>query len=815
MIRKYFTTGSMCACWLIMLAAGFEARSQKPEGDAIQKLTAVKMAEAYKSPDGTILNAKAPKQKGGEPIWVVFSDRDQNQTYLDKNCTKPFNKINFMQAFIVAQETDNQIRLVYYDPSNSPFEERKKGEVGFKPTAEDYGWIPKKNMLLWSVAMVDDSTHYSKKAISVKKIDKVAGLKGLISKGILDLYNYPVAKEEFDNKRDIRLFQYLFILKEDKESKMVLLSKSNRTNTSNANEDVMGWASTDKVHVWDNALCLRINFEPAAIEERNEKKIEVQFFSKAEEARSYKDGNKPKALPFVYNELGNNENENPYYYGFPIIDVVGKDNTIYKTGYVTNTVDKNGSNVFTASRQAKYNELYEDLQKKKENINIVFVLDGSNRNFFKTINVVINDNALIGSTQTRNKYKLGAVIYNDTKAGDDEKFKVLNLGSNKEDFMDRLRSQVDKVPAVPVNRDANGAPIYEALKKACNLFPSQKSTNIIIMTGSTTDPDKSMKPEALSQMIAKQVNMYFYQLINKNGSLYDQYIQDCRYFLKETAKAIDNKFLKEKIASNEVKECELFCPDESCVLKNSGVPGAFFSKDAGESFKPDEILRKTKKMLKDIEDNLNSIISMYDQKTINVGKAAVEIDEEQRKQFIIMLKEAGIKEQDIEIMAKQDNFQLFIEGYTTLVNTKLSHDLLTRTLFMNRKEFQKLSDSFEDLNQSNIASTQRDNLVNTYKEIILQYKGGVDSKQLEGYDLNYFMSLVTSLPKTNNKLFNRTLADLKNIKKTPDEVIQKLKDNFYRINKRLKDLEKNKEYILEQDDETFYWVPETVFHIDD
>lgn len=814
MKKKLNFFGSVFVCGIIFLFSSFEAVSQKIEGDPVVKLIAVKMAEAYKSPTGLIVPAKAPKQKGGEPIWVVYSDRDQNQTYLDRNCTKPFNKINFMQAFIVCQETDNEIRLVYYDPSNSPFEEKKKGEVGFKPTAEDYGWIKKKNMLLWSVAQVDDSTFYSMKAISVKKIDKVGGLKNLISKGILDLYNYPNSKAE-DNKRDIRLFQYMFILKEDKENNMVLLSKSNRTTTSNANEDVMGWASTDKVHVWTNALCLRINFEQAAIDERNDKKIDVQFFSKADEARSYKDGNKPPKLPFVYNELGNNEKQNPYYYGFPIIGVVGKDNTIYKTGYVTNTVDKNGSNVFTANRQARYNELYEDLQKKKENINIVFVLDGANRNFFKTINAVINDNALIGSTQTRNKYKLGAVIFNDTKAGEEERCKVFNLGSNKEDFMDRLRAQVDKVPTVPINRDANGAPVYEALKKACNLFPNSKSTNIIIMTGTTTDMDKSMKPDALNQMITKQVNMYFYQLANKNGALYDQYIMDCRYFLKETAKAIDNKFLKEKIASKEYKECELFCPDESCVLKNSGVPGAFYSKDAGESFKPDEILRKTKKMLKDIEDNLNSIISMYDQKTINSGKAAVEIDEEQRKQFIIMLKEAGIKEEDIETMANQENFQLFIEGYTTLVNTKLSHDLLTRTLFMNRREFQKLQDSFDRLNQSNIASTQRENLVDTYKDIILKYKGGVDPKQLEGYDLNYFMTLVTSLPNTNNKLFNRSLADLKNIKKTPDEVIQKLKDNFYRINKRLKDLEKNEDYILEQDDETFYWVPETVFHIDE
>src|SRR5204863_5589260 len=159
---------------------------------------------------------------------------------------------------------------------------------------------------------------------------------------------------------------------------------------------------------------------------------------------------------------------------------------------------------------------------------------------FKAIQAVLNDNMVIGSgSNGANRYKLGAVIYNDVACGE-ERIQRIAKTANKDDFLERLSEKQNASPC-PINRD-KGAPLYEAIKTACNQFDDNKSTNIIIMTGTSSDTDPTLKAVALNELIKKEAMMYFYQVENKNGPVYDKYIRDCKYFLEETSKAIDKKY---------------------------------------------------------------------------------------------------------------------------------------------------------------------------------------------------------------------------------------------------------------------------------
>ena len=81
--------------------------------------------------------------------------------------------------------------------------------------------------------------------------------------------------------------------------------------------------------------------------------------------------------------------------------------------------------------------------------------------------------------------------------------------------------------------------------------------------------------------------------------------------------------------------------------------------------------------------------------------------------------------------------------------------------------------------------------------------------------MNDFMKLVTGLSGiSQNPLFKKSLVDIENPKKTSDDEIAKLKTAFFNINKQLKEVKKNKSYLLVQDDGLFYWIPEKVFHVD-
>ncbi|MBL0341153.1 MAG: hypothetical protein IPP71_09620 [Bacteroidetes bacterium] len=72
------------------------------------------------------------KITSGEGYWVVYSDREENPTYIDKNCTKQNMRLDFLDRCVVAQESEDAVRLVRFDPANQPFEDKpgsKKGSL--------------------------------------------------------------------------------------------------------------------------------------------------------------------------------------------------------------------------------------------------------------------------------------------------------------------------------------------------------------------------------------------------------------------------------------------------------------------------------------------------------------------------------------------------------------------------------------------------------------------------------------------------------------------------------------------------------------
>jgi hypothetical protein len=824
-IRLSLSVVLYCVCGLLF--------SQSIEGGDIKngKHQLLRKPMAYDMPTGkTIEGEDSKRSTRGEARWTVYSDREDNDTYFDKKCIRKNTTLHFMDCFVVAQETDDAVRLVRFDPVNQPFVEKsgsKKGELVFKSNAEDVGWIKKTRVLLWSSALVNDSTKYTQKAISVKKLENGSNsLESILKKGrgILDLFTYPDAgkRERYAAGKDITLFQYLFVLKSDPATKMLLVAKEYRITPSGYIDEVLGWAPENQLQIWDNAVCLRINFDDAAVQERQEKNIKVQFFRDINGAKAFRDNKPATPLPFIYEDPSDNQkrNDNPYFYGFPIVDKNMKEPNIYKTGYVTQTVDKNGKTIFSANKQAVINEQFEEIKKSFKKINILFLIDGSQRNSMKIISKALGDIALLddGSNTTKNTYKMGAVIYNDAKCTEDG-FKTISLTNSKDTFIDKLMNESEKISPCEVNRDANGAPTYSAIKKGCDMFDSKDQTNIIIMVGTTSDPIKTEKNAALSALINKHVKINFLQTASKDGSMYDTYVKDCKSFLIENAKAFDNKFFAEDLKSGKLKPAKLIpsSTENLATLENSGVPGSFFWVDPGTQIKPTDVSKKIQNLIRENETSINKIIERYEGNTtggIRGVKDGTE-DTEETKQLMAMLMEKGFKPEEINQLANVQNFQLFIEGYASIVNKNLMYPILNRTLFINRNEYNDLVAIFENLNDSYTTSNQRTNIVNTYKEIIKKYKGSASNEVMENFNLNDFMRLVTGLSGiSRNPLFKRSLEDIQNDKKTNADDLQKLKSGFNTINKNLKKIKGDKNYRLEQDNETFYWIPESVFHFD-
>ncbi len=800
---------------LLMLACLFNAKAQVA-GGALTKLNPVKVPEAYKMPQGKIALLGAPRIKTNSypyssSYWIVFSDRDDNQTYKDANLQQPYSKINFKEIFIVAAETEKAVRLVTYDAAN-PAVDEQKGKVNFLPSAQDAGWISKKNLLLWSVCEVDSLNGYARKAVAIKQLNNEEDFVNMVKRGVLDFYDAPDLTHE--NSADVKLFQYLFIFKE--ENGMYLLGNINVLKANTISYDLYGWAPKKQVREWTSAICLRVNFDPQAIDEREKKQIEPTFFRTEAQATDYKDGKPAKSLLFYYSDPtdNNNKKDNPFLLGYPILSTC-KDPSVFRTGYVTDTRNKQGKNIFTALSTAELTKNWETIKNQKEKINLLFVLDGANRNFYKTLIQAIDANASIGNTNvTSNKYQLGALIYNDLQCGEEEAFTKIRF-RDKDNFLESLKSEADKVPSCSVNR-MSGAPMNDALKMACDLFENDKTTNVIIVVGSVTDNDQTKKEAALKTLINKDVKVVFYQTANKDGRYYDYFISNINYYLKGISDAADASF-KASIDKKLRKKADLYCEGEKCELTNSSVLGEGYFKDRGKQFSSQEINSNLKGLLLRLENDLNATKALFDQNIVGTGKDANSHEDEDRiKEFQSWLYDAGITDATIQKLSSMDNYQIFIEGYTALKPKSAINQIFERNLFVAEKEFLKLYDMIEKVTEAFTASNKRVSIVNACREIILTYKGPMDDKQKDQFSMEQVYQMITSLKgQTNNKLFKKSLKSLLSEKETTPDDINKMYDSFHQVYERLKGLRRNTFNKYEQDDQLFYWVPESKLSVDE
>lgn len=307
------------------------------------KALLVKMPAAYDYPTGKRIELATAERtvRKQESFWPVYSDRENNPTYFDKKCKKENIKLHFLECFVVAEETDDAVRLVRFDPIKQPFVEKqgtKKGELVFKENVEDVGWIKKKYLLLWDNSIVNETTKLSKKALLNSGQGESIQNSNSVFK--VNLYNYPenISKNKILKIRNAE-FRYLFVLKEDSESKMILVSETKKIRSNLVKEEILGWMLKNQLLVFDNSISLRPNYDLDAIAERKEKSFKVLFFKDLEGAKTYRDLGTSVLPNLEYFDADNSEHryKNPFLYGFPILDKVENENDIYKVLYFENS----------------------------------------------------------------------------------------------------------------------------------------------------------------------------------------------------------------------------------------------------------------------------------------------------------------------------------------------------------------------------------------------------------------------------------------------------------------------------------------------
>ena len=100
------------------------------------------------------LSTQIGKSKPGRDIWAVWADRDGIVTSNRK-------QLDFADRYLVVEESSDKIHIVNENGSyNGATDE-------FISEPDDYGWVPKSSMLLWSAALYSDKTNFRIKVMTI------------------------------------------------------------------------------------------------------------------------------------------------------------------------------------------------------------------------------------------------------------------------------------------------------------------------------------------------------------------------------------------------------------------------------------------------------------------------------------------------------------------------------------------------------------------------------------------------------------------------------------------------------------------------
>jgi len=282
----------------------------------------VKYLKPEKGVSLTLSNKRRPNS-----FWVVFSDKAGNETYENATGKKIKHVIGFLDDFYVAEETDKRVHIV----KDTDYKE------GFSASAEDFGWIDKKNLLLWNHCIITKSRKINKKGMVINTIESLKNDK--TNTGDEEKVNYFYDSHlTKSTAKSSKVYDILYIYKIKDDA--ILLGVNYVTDVYHAKDELLGWVSAKKIAIWDNRIAIEPNWDKEAARERKEKNIKTTFFIDISKAKLFAEGKQLNEKYVIWNNDTYEKRNIGNWRRFPLLSY-NKETKIIKAGVITTKVNEN------------------------------------------------------------------------------------------------------------------------------------------------------------------------------------------------------------------------------------------------------------------------------------------------------------------------------------------------------------------------------------------------------------------------------------------------------------------------------------------
>jgi len=742
-------------------------------------------------------------------LWVVWTEREGVRTSTGAI-------LGFMEKFWVVDERDREIHIVEYNTAKY-----NRGLNEFREEPDDYGWVPKTQMLLWNEGLRSNKQGFRVKAMTVSTPESIlsTGIEKLNEAGRkLAFYNSPFDSEM--NDKDSPLFNIFYLYKE--ANGRYLLGRRDNLVTGNASDYIYGWVDKNSVTTWDLRQALEPNWDPAAVAERKSAKVMPAAFSSANEASLYAKGTITNAQS-LWSRMYE-KREDPQWKRFPIFEKQGQ---IIKTGVISGLFSSSGEKQkeIASEEYAFYQKLYNKQREKARNINIVFAIDASKS---MKDEIQATQRALSRSlgelTDSENNYRIGIVVYRDFEEDEQFQFERYNLTNDKNQILSDL-SFVSEYH----NKDRSVTEaLFTGLHYAARMFNYRESeTNVIILVGDAgsddSNPTEIENFNRLKKLMADySVSLFAIQAKHGTHEAYDDFIFQVRELILESARRSVQSTNKEwagtgLVSFNDKISLEQDKSSKVATLyklneRASNIRGGIQYAETGKVIQPDQVQAEIVNLILDLDVANNRLLNaMEGIMNSVVGPGGTAAEDVLTPQMADFLSKAGFNNDMMKTLMEK-KYQFLFESYVTMNTNSLKYPLFKYVLFLDQSELDDLINDLSELVELDLTGYQkRQQLSDVWFSLLSLNYGVKDINEIRNKKISELIELITGLPAQTDLLSKHSFEDLRDQVKVSNQEFNSLLTSIKSKLDLLRQINGNPAHMFISNDASFYWIPQEFF----
>lgn len=285
--------------------------------------------EKYRSPNERTDYEQSSSVLSGT-VWIVFSDRENNQTFTEPGGTTVKKTLSFLEKFYVIGETNEYLQIIKIT------DVEKTGQL-----YDDYGWIKKENLVLWTRCLALPN-NADKKILITNTLEYITSADfDTTSFRFSSVFKNPALSVKSDLTAE--LFTDFYVYKITKSAVLVGNKIRFSSDGSDISEIVAGWVPIYRTANWNHQIFIEPNYDKKAAKERNDKKMLSRIFFDKISATLYRKNTTINNQYVVWEQDQLDKRNGGEWYRFPVLNIANDIITVGMLGEITSKRDSLGN----------------------------------------------------------------------------------------------------------------------------------------------------------------------------------------------------------------------------------------------------------------------------------------------------------------------------------------------------------------------------------------------------------------------------------------------------------------------------------------